>query len=139
MRLFVLIFSLLISSCQPYSMEDFQAEGAAQVRALLKELRSIQSREDLTKISPALKKRFEKMVDLMILAKSFQQKKQIAGNDIYFLIDNQVLNESLLEELKRVYKLEGGRECVEKAEREAMLRLDAKQKLLDKQKAFHLN
>lgn len=120
-------------------MEDFQAEGAAHVRALLKELRSIESREDLTKMSPFLKKRFEKMVDLMILARSFQQKKQIAGEDIYFLIDNQILNESLLEELKRVYKLEGGRECVEKAEREAMLRLDAKQKLLDKQKEFYLN
>lgn len=140
MRIRILFLCMIfLVSCQPASMEDFQAAGAVRVRLLLKDLRSIESREDLALMEPVLKKHFDKIVDLLISARSFQQKKQIRNSEIYFFLNNQILNESLLGELKRIYGLEGGRECIEKAEKEAMLRLDAHEKLVAKQKENYFN
>ncbi len=126
----VLLFLLLsiLFSCQPSSLEEFQFEGASRVRLLLKELKSIETREDLLLAEDSLKKHFEKIVNVIIQARLFQQKN--IGVEVPVLQLGQTLSDSLLEEMKRVYALEGGRECIERAQREAMLKLDAKEKAL---------
>ena len=137
--MFLRFLSLLVlfSSCQSSSLEDFRYEGAAQVRLLTEELRAIECREDLVVVEPALKKRFEKIADLMIQARVYQQKN--LGLEIAFYSSNQVLSDSLLEQMKRVYALEGGKECIERAQRESMLRLDAKEKLLESSKSHFIS
>ena len=132
-RFFVWVL-LAVAGCQPSSLEEFQMEGTAQMRLLLQDLRRIESREDLLSLLPALQKRFDKLVDLMIEARSFQQKN--GDQEISFQEVNPVLNQSLLEELRRVYALEGGRECLEKAQKEPMLRLAVKEKALEKQRGL---
>lgn len=132
MRTFVLACVLLLSSCQPSSLEEFQMEGAAHARLLLKDLREIEMREDLVRLEPVLKKRFEKMVDVMIQARIFEQKNPGIEGAIHEV--NPILSDSLKEEMRRVYSIEGGRECIERAQKEAMLRLDAKERMLEKQK-----
>jgi hypothetical protein len=126
---------LYCNACNPTSLEDFQHEGAAQSRLLLRELRNIENREDLSRAEPILKKRFEKIVDLMIQARTFQQKHPEEEPAQCF---NEVLNGSLIEELERVFSLEGGREAVERAQREAMIRLDAHERSLEKQRTLKL-
>lgn len=128
---FVFVLALL-SSCQSSTLEDFRYEGASQVRLLIEDLKKVESREDLVQAGPVLKKRFEKIVDLMIQSRAYQQKNP--GLEIGFYSSNQALSDSLLEQMKRIYALEGGKECVEKAQREAMLRLDAKEKLIESSK-----
>ncbi len=123
---------LVLSSCQASSLDDFRYEGASQVRLLIEDLKGVESREDLVDAAPLLKKRFEKIVDLMIQSRVYQQKNP--GLEISFYSSNQALSDSLLEQMKRVYALEGGKECIEKAQREAMLRLDAKEKTLENSK-----
>ena len=112
-KYFIMAFCLLVS-CQPSSLEEFSVEGEGQGRLLLKELREIASREDLVFAEPLLKKRFEKMVDLMIQARTFEQKNP--GTEGRGFTGNGVLNAALKEELERVYSLEGGRECIERAQ-----------------------
>jgi hypothetical protein len=114
-------------------MEDFRQEGEAHSRALTKDLKAIQAREDLPKIMPKLKKRFNDLIDLMITARTYQQKhpeeeimeSPFASEPASFL---------LLEELQRVYALEGGREAIENAQREALIRLDAFERNLAKKR-----
>jgi hypothetical protein len=134
-RLLAGIFFLLFScSCQPASLTDFQYEGACQIRHLIEELEQIETREDLPRLEAAIKHRFEKIVTLMIQARIFQQKNPDV--EAPFSIQNLLLSQSLLEEMKRVYALEGGKECIERAQREAMLKLDAQEKILEKQQTI---
>lgn len=130
-HVFLMILSgVFLLGCQPSSLEDFQLEGAAQIRSLLEELRKIHRREDLAAREGSLRERFEEMADLMIRARAFQQRNlDLEKVDSW---ENQALSELLLEEMERVYGLEGGRECIEKVQREAMLRLDAKERVLER-------
>ncbi len=135
LSVFLLLFLSVFFSCQPSSLDEFQFEGAARVRLLLTELKNIETREDLIKAEPLLKKHFEKIIGIIIQARLFQQKN--ASLEVPVLQVGQVLSCSLLEEMKRIYALEGGRECIERSQKEAMLKLDAKEKLLGK--GFYFN
>lgn len=138
LKALVFFFLFIFFSCQPSSLEEFQLEGASRMRLLLKELKGIETREDLLAAEPDLKKHFEKIVKIVIQARLFQQKN--VGVDVPVLQLGQALSSSLLEEMKRIYALEGGRECIERAQREAMLKLDAKEKALGKwQQGVHFN
>lgn len=130
MRILILFFLFTLFSCQPSSLEEFQFEGAGEVRLLLEKLKNIETREDLVLAEPLLKKHFERIVDIAIEARLFQQKNP--RSEIQFLQIGQFLSQSLLEEMTRIYALEGGKECIERAQREAMLRLDSKEKHLKK-------
>lgn len=129
-KIAVLLLGFLCA-CQPSSLDDFQYEGACQTRLLLQELAEIETREDLASMEPIIKNRFEKIVAIMIQARVFQQKNP--DIEVAFSSRNILLSDSLLDEMKRIYDLEGGRECIERAQREAMLKLDAQEKNLEKQ------
>ena len=120
---FLLWMSLLLSSCSPSSLEDFHYEGKVRCRALIEELQTIHNREDLTRALPRLKKHFNELVDLMIDAREFQEKHSdeeampdFAENSISSLLE---------QELRRIYAIDGGREIIESAQHEALVRLDA--------------
>lgn len=103
-------------------MEDFQHEGESICRDIAKELKNIQTREELVKAAPKLKTQFNKLVDLMMEARAFQQESEEVFDPMRAVSD---AGDLLLVELKRIYKLEAGRETIEKAQKEALLRLDA--------------
>ncbi|MBS0615863.1 MAG: hypothetical protein JSR58_04850 [Verrucomicrobia bacterium] len=113
---FLFFLLLLCASCSPESSDDFRHEGEAIARALVDELQEVENRQDLLKASPKLKKLFEQLVDLMIAARNAQMEPQL---------DSTEMSQVLQAELKRIYRMEGGREVIEKAQKEALLRLDA--------------
>lgn len=121
MRYRLLPLILLISSCAPSSYEDFRHEGEACARALVKDLRQIESYDDLLTMQPVVKKHFEKLVDLMIEARQFQLKNP----DLELIDIEETYSYLLKEELKRVCQMEGGKEILEKMQHEALVRLDA--------------
>ena len=96
----------------------------------MKDLQKIESREQLVKVVPRLKVHFEKLVDLMIEAKKFQE----TAEEEFAPLPTQA-SEKLLLELKRIYQLEAGGELIEKAQNEALLRLDRFEKSLQKKKS----
>lgn len=119
-KMFVVL--VFLAACSPHSMEDFQREGESICRDITKELKKVQTREELVKSVPKLKLKFNKLVDLMIEARAFQQESEEVFDPMVPASDGSAL---LLAELKRVYKLEAGREIIEKTQKEALLRLDA--------------
>jgi len=113
---------LLLVGCSPTSKEDFQYEGEAICRQLVEELKKVQSREELIKAAPKLKGRFNELVDLMIEARVYEQQHE---EEFDVIPQASETSQQLLTELKRVYQLEAGRETIEKAQKEALLKLDA--------------
>jgi hypothetical protein len=128
--LFVILFCLV--ACSPSSLEDFQREGQALSRELAMELQEIQTREELHKAAPKIKKKFDLLVDLMIEARKFQQKHP-EENGFDPATTDPATSDLLLCELKRIYRLESGRETIEKAQRESLIRLDAFERSVTKQ------
>lgn len=127
MRKWTCALFVIFMGCSPSSMEDFHHEGKAITRAITAELRKIETREDLSFAEPRLKRRFEDLVTIMIEAREFQIKhaEELLGAQ---LLEDDVEGELLKEELQRVYQIEGGKESIERAQRESMLRLDAYEK-----------
>ena len=115
----IFLWSICINftSCSPSSPEDFKQEGEAFMRKLIKELAKVQTKEELFMAEGKLQKRFEELAVLMIAAKECQknsdEKQESSLND--------ALNEELVCELRRIYKLEGGRKLIEKTQREALI------------------
>lgn len=108
-----LIFLFLIS-CSPSSLADLRYEGEAQTKKLALELRTIETKEDLQKAIPRLKKRFNKIADLLIEAREFPKEEA----------EPSFASEQLFAELARLYEMPGGRELIESSQMEAIHRLN---------------
>lgn len=112
-----LIFTLLfaLAQCSPSSQEDYRQEGRAITRALIEDLRGIETAEQLIHAEKKLKKKFDRLVDLMI---------EMRKSRCEFTEDGSTEESALLkEELRRIYSIERGRECIERAQQEALIRL----------------
>ncbi len=130
----ILLFILLtvLYGCSPSSLDDFQREGEALSRILIKHLESIESQEELLRAEPILKKDFEAYVDLINQARAYQLKHtdEIAtdgGSDFS-------VSDELKKQLRRIFAIEGGREIIERAQQEALERLDANEQVTGKQR-----
>jgi len=133
-RLLLLCFILaLLTGCGPRSLQDFADEGENVTLQLIQELEPLQSREELLTAAPRIKQLFEQLVTLIISAKEFREKHPKAES-IALSERNHELSEQLRFELNRIYKIDEGREIIEKCQNEALNRLDAftKKKLLEK-------
>lgn len=126
-----LFLLLLLAGCAPSSLEDYQREGEALSRKLTADLQKIYTREELAKAVPHLEKQFEKMIDLIIEARLFQ----IDHPEDASLYDG-FESDALRDQLQRIYTIEGGRETIEKAQHEALIRLDAFERNVARQQAL---
>lgn len=109
-RSWILIF---LVSCGPATVADLRYEGEAQTRKLAADLRTIETKEDLQKAVPRLKKRFNKIADLLVEAREFPKLDS----------EPSYASEQLFAELARLYEMPGGRELIESAQTEAIRRL----------------
>ncbi|HSX12164.1 MAG TPA: hypothetical protein VLF61_01595 [Rhabdochlamydiaceae bacterium] len=124
---------LVLCACSPDSLDDYQKEGQLLCRHLAKELKNIHTREELLKSELSIKKKFDQLVELILEARQYQIKHP----DEYATTSEEQspFSEELLFELKRLYAhIEGGREIIERAQKEALIRLDGFEKKLEKQK-----
>ncbi len=104
---------LFLCSCSPSSLEDLRYEGESQTKKLALELRAVESKEDLQKTLPKLKKRFNKIAELLVEARSFSKGES----------EPSFASEQLFAEMARLYEMPGGRELIESAQMEAIQRL----------------
>lgn len=104
---------LFLTSCGRATLSDLRYEGEAQTRKLADELRVIETKEELQKAVPMLRKRFNKIADILIEAKSFQKEER----------EPSFASEELFAELARLYEMPGGREFIENAQLEAVHKL----------------
>ena len=123
--------------CSPGSLSDYRHEGESVCRDIIGDLRSVETREDLTKLEPVLKRKFENLVSVIIEARQFQIRYPEEALALSGPLDSDV-SDLLKQELQRIFGIEGGKEIVERAQREAMLRLDAFEKTREKQKDLRI-
>lgn len=127
----ILTLLLILLGCSPSSLEDYQREGEALCRMIGLDLQKIHTKEELQKALPHLEKQFDKLVDLMIQARRFQQEHP---EDVSFY--EGVAGDALRLQLERVYGLEGGRDFIEQAQHEPLLKLDNFERNLLKQQSI---
>ena len=132
-RILSICVCIVLGSCSPNSFEDFQTEGEALSRKITVDLQKVQTTQQLVEVAPVLKKRFYSLVELMIQARKYQEAHPEEWTDERPATLG-TFNELLIIELERVHKLERGREIIEKAQRDALHRLDAFERDLKKRR-----
>ncbi len=130
------VCAALIGGCSPHSSLEFRKEGEEVCQELMEELKEIETLEQLLVSEGHLKKKFEALVALMIDASRFQDKHLESEESPS---EELAVSFALKEELQRVYLIEGGREVIERAEQEALVKLDAyeRSRLKQREKLQH--
>lgn len=109
---------LLLSACSPSSLDDFRHEGEAICEKITQELKEVETHDQLMKKAPKLKLYFDELASLMI------QAKKLEPEDMNLIINEESLaSQALISELKRIYQIEAGRDIIEKAQKEALIKL----------------
>lgn len=129
--LFILL--LFSGSCASSNQQNDKAEGQEIVRALIKELKPIRSREQLVQRSPKIKKIFNQLAEILIKAKEHQLYEctnEIDSDQTHA----QYYSNQLKEELNRLYRLDGGKETIENCQKDALERLDQFEQKIRKRK-----
>lgn len=111
MKYWIMIALASLTSCRPASLEDLRFEGEAETAKLAEELSKLESRDDLQKAMPRLKKRFNRIARLLAEAREFPNLPAA---------EPTLASEKLFIELSRLYEIPGGRELIESAESEAV-------------------
>ncbi len=112
-----LSFLLFLLACSARSVEDYQDDGVAIQRQLVKELSYIDNIAELKEAVPRLRRHFNSIVELIIEADQRHSQADIAAKSSRWSV-------ALRSEMIRIYEWEGGREVMELAQREALVRLD---------------
>jgi len=105
------------------SINDLQEEGEAVLKQLVGELKQIRSRDDLLQHAAKLQTLFNALVDVVIRTDEFKNNHPNASLESEDDRD-LALSYQLRTELNRIMQMEGGREVIEKAQEEALNRLD---------------
>lgn len=124
-KLLILLNLLLIAtSCGSRSFEDFEEEGEGVIRSLIQELKAIHTREQLLAASGKLQRQFDRLTSIMIAAEEFGLSHPELDREEHLRLNHE-LSDQLRVELNRLYRLEGGRQIIEKCQERALYQLDA--------------
>ena len=115
MRILMLVVLGGLAACGPSSWEEVRYEGEAETRKFVGELKKIETKEDLYRAMPRIKKRFNKMADLLVEIARVEGKKPGADCSA---------GDELFAEMARIYEIPGGREAIEGCQTEAVRKLD---------------
>jgi hypothetical protein len=122
MRSWAIIFLLLLLvGCQPHTPDEYRREGERLMNTLSQELEQINSREELVKEQGRLSLLFMQIAKLAVRAQEDLDRQVTVGGGIASC--NAELNERLRQQLIRIYKIEGGREIIEEAQKKAVIQL----------------
>jgi hypothetical protein len=99
----------MVSCGGPTTLSEVRYEGEAETKKLAEELRNLETKEDVLKAIPVLKKRFHKIADLLVIAKAFPKEES----------EPSFASEQLFAELARLYEIPGCKELIESAQIEA--------------------
>lgn len=120
----LLLAILLFVSCSKSSLSDFQKEGRTILIELTAELKQIRSRDDLPAHAVRLQQLFDRLAEVMIAAQEYKSTHpdiKLAEDDD----DVHLLSDRLRTEFNRILRMEGGTEIIEKAQENALNKLDA--------------
>lgn len=99
-------------------MEDIQSDAKIEVSKLIFLLSTIETKEDLIKQSPKIKKEINILVDMMIKAKTFET------SSTYDLPIDKEMSDKLKYWMVRLYEIDGAQAIMESLQRDGLHRLD---------------
>ncbi len=117
----LIFISLFFLGCQPQSADAFQRGGQKIALRLAEELAEVHTRTELIEKESTILEQIDKLVDLMIAARRWQNKHR----KFDVAVKDSTASERLKQEMIRVYEIEGCQELFELWQREALNRLDA--------------
>ncbi|CCB88475.1 hypothetical protein [Simkania negevensis] len=121
MKKSIFLFLFFISiGCSPSTVTDCRREAKGVIKSLTADLKEIQTREDLLDKEEKISRKVQILVDLMIRLKKLQERGAVIPDE-----EDHTDSDDLMQEMKRIYTIEGGRVIFERFEREALLTLDA--------------
>ncbi len=123
LKIILCAFVLTLSACSPSSNEDFREVGRSINRSLIKELQGIHTHDDLLNKLPRLEKQFNRLSDVMISAKKFQAM-QSGSTYLPLSKEDHQISDQLRLELNRIFLISRGKEMIEKAQQQALDKLD---------------
>ena len=110
----LILFLLVLLGCAPANISDLRYEGEAEVRKLVSDLKKIETKDELQKAVPKIKKRFNKIAQVLVEIRPFLDsatEEPLPSSELLFI------------QLARLYEIPGGRELIENAQREAIRRM----------------
>ncbi len=116
---YLMCIFLLLFGCASSSEKRVRAEGKKIVKELFVILRDVENHEELQAATPYLKKKFNRLANLLLEIRSLQEKNR----NIFHSNEPLEGSEVLFAELARLYEIPGCREIVEQAESEAVYHL----------------
>lgn len=117
--IFLFLFFFFVG-CSPSTVQDCRREARGVIKSLTADLREVQTREDLIDREERISRKVQTLVDLMIRLKKLQERGAVISEE-----EDHSPNDALMQEMKRIYTMDGGRALFERFEREALLTLDA--------------
>lgn len=115
-------------SCTRSAQEERQQTTKETLERLLVEFNHIQSLQDFSPSFLRLQALFEKIAELFL-----NTEEELSSEDPPI----GEINEKLKQELVRIYRLEGGREWMEKAQEKALGKIEIHHKRLQKKRLKH--
>ncbi len=109
---------VVFSSCTLPNKESLQKKGESIQKSLVEDLKEVSCKEELIEKIPNLKKNFIKMAKLTAEVSLFLVEHP-SENSPY----NPKTGEELYRELLRIYEIPGGKEILERIQKEAILYL----------------
>lgn len=126
-KLCILVLSWMMS-CTRSAQEERHQTNQEILERLLAELSHIHSPQDFSPSFLRLQALFEKMAELLLNA-----EEEPHAEDPHI----REISEKLKQELVRIYRLEGGREWMEKAQEKALGKIETHHKRLHKKRTRH--
>lgn len=111
----ILIF-LLLSGCTQKTAGDFLTESEERCSELVAILEKAGTLDELMKAEPEIKKKFNEIAALMLQAQDYDEKHPSSES-----VKPVPSSGPLLDELRRIYSIKGGREVIERAQADARL------------------
>ncbi len=117
----ITLCSLTLAACSLTSSGDYQSAACIQIKKLTKDLKEVQDPIQLQKKAKVLKKDFNQLTSLIISYRAYLEK----NDEDEVTIDNslEIASHELRVQLERIYNLDGGREIIERAQKEAYIKL----------------
>lgn len=110
---------LLLGGCGPNSAEDFQHSAEEICREIALELKEVERYEQLVSKEAILEKKFHKLVDVMIAAQKFSEKRKKS-----LLASPGVYSQELQAQMIRLSQIEGAIDLIQHAQKESLIRLE---------------
>ncbi len=114
----VFVALILLLGCAPSSYEGFYREGEALALAMAKDLEKVETLEDLRNMDGRLKKKFDKLTDLMIAFERYRK-----GSLTQRPIRSSGASDRLEQQVMRIYAIEGGKEAFEAIAQESLQKI----------------